>query len=327
MDNALLDLRYSSKGEIVNFYDLNEKKQLDANKTINKVVKVVSDAYGAKAVADSKKKNIKYVVNMSDKIKKGIEDGNIILDTNKYGETYAQVRENGKWAGKFTISKETTGLDPLEVSQALQQKAIAKQLKEISSVIDDINYEVLEVIQGQQNDRLALFYSGIELYLEAQNVNDEALRKLLIAQSLKSISDGGSQILENARCEIDYLVSKKYNEETGKGARIKAMDTHMENLNYSFQAVNYAYLAKACIYYENNEFQSMLLALEEYNKFLSNDIIPNVDDLIECDRNDILLSDGKWEKRSKQFKNISDIRQQICNNTAFCIELPEGKKK
>ena len=79
-----------------------------------------------------------------------------------------------------------------------------------------INSSVIDVLQGQQNDRIALFYSGVNLYLEAQSVNNPEMKNALLAQAIRALSDGTQQLALTMESDIEYLTSKQYNKIKGK---------------------------------------------------------------------------------------------------------------
>ena len=319
--NALIDYRYGNNNvEVIDLKDINIQKSKQADDILSKVLKIAGDAAGAKAIKDSTKKDVKYVVNMTDEMKKAIADGTLKLDANKKGELFAQLRKNGKYGEKLSISKEiaTAGLDYLDVCQALQTKALEQELDKISDVLEEIGADVLEVIQGQQNDRLALLYSGVDLYLEAHNVQDPNFRKMLLSQAIKSISDGGSQVLESARTDISYLIEGKYKSQK---KRQEIIDEKMANINRCFKVINDSYKIRAGIYYEIGELPAMLTVLDEYGQFLSNDVVPNASLLMELDKSDRLLVEGKWESRASCLLSMSNIKAQLQSNNTYYLSM------
>src|SRR5665648_758170 len=141
-------------------------------------------------VRESTKKGYKYVVDATESTLDAIESGKIKLTTEKSGKIYAQIREaNGHYGSKLAIKKEVfaKGIDPIQMANALQMKALQDQVQQIADQIAVIDHSVREVIQGQQNDRIGMYYSGLTLYLEARNVNDPEMKKALIAQSLSCL--------------------------------------------------------------------------------------------------------------------------------------------
>ena len=154
------------------------------------------------------KKRTRYVVDMSERIQKGIETGSIKLTTNKYGETFAQVLDStGKFGKKLPIKKEDfiTGVDPVTMAMAMQMKAMQEKLEEIAEQLERIDKNVKEVLQGQQNDRIAQYYTGASLYIESMSIGSEEMRRILVSQSLKALTDAIYKLRLNMQADIRYL--------------------------------------------------------------------------------------------------------------------------
>ena len=97
----------------------------------------------------------------------------------------------------------------------------------------------------------------------------------------------------------------------------------MRNINKSFDIIHRSYLLRSAIYYERNEIPAMLSTMDEYGKFLKCDIIPNAPLLTEFDRSDVLLQDGKWERRALMFSEIGSIKKQLADTNVYYLEIEE----
>lgn len=88
-------------------------------------------------------------------------------------------QENGEFGTKLGIKKEVFRgeMDPSQIANALQMAALQEQIHRITEQIVSIDHSVRDVLQGQQNDRIGLYYSGLAMYLEAQNTDNENLRQ------------------------------------------------------------------------------------------------------------------------------------------------------
>ena len=140
---------------------------------------------------------------------------------------YAQIREaNGHYGSKLPIKKDVfaKGIDPIQMANALQD-----QVQHIANQIAVIDHSVREVIQGQQNDRIALYYSGLTLYLEARNVNDPEMKKALTAQSLRALSEARFQLGLSMQSDIKYLAEGEF--KIGKGKSVGLIDSRINSIN------------------------------------------------------------------------------------------------
>ena len=311
--------------ETIDFRNIFQQKQSDADKLLGTISNIANDAAVANHVAEGLKPNgTRWVVQMSEEVKAAIDNGTLKLDTNKNGKIYAQLINDGKYGTKFPITEEIirAGIDPMAVSQALQMKAMQKQLDDMMNVLEEIAGDVEEVIQGQMNDRIGLYNSGLNLYLESRNIQDGQFRMFVVSQALKSLSDANEQMLQSIRTDALYLTSGKYKQKKGKTT--EEINERMANINKCFDVVHRAYMLRAAIYYERNEYKAMLSTFDEYGRFLSREIMPIAPKLSELDSSDVLLQDGKWDRRTAVFNELSKVKKQLTADNTYYLEL-EGE--
>lgn len=310
--------------EPVGFRDLVLHQQSYANRVLARVADVVGEAAFGKGVSDGLKKDVRYVVDMSEDMIKAIDAGTVKLDCKKTGEIFAQIRDgSGHYGSKLPIKKEliAAGIDPFSVGNALQMKAIEHKLNDMIDTLEDIGQDVSEVIQGQQNDRIGLYNSGLSLYLESRNIQNQEFRMLVVAQALKSLSDGNEQILQELRSDANYLLEGKYKQKKGKSA--EEIQDRMMNINRCYDVIHRSFLLKAGIYYERGELQAMLSTMDEYGRFLQREIVPVAPQLAEFDRTDTLLQGGKWEKRALMLTDIGAIKNQLATTNVYYLGAGE----
>ena len=335
-NNSIISTENNSIALPVELYELAEFKksyhegQSEAGMVLSKVAGVINDTVPvAKEVKLSRQeKEIKYVVDMSQDIAQAIERGEIKLSYNKSGEIFAQLLDkNNHFSDKFPIKKEliAAGINPNEVSTALQLKAIENQLNEIMGMMEDISRDVVDIIKGQENDRIALYNSGCNLYLEAKNISDPMLKKLVNAQALKSLGDGSEQLILELKSNVQYLLNKEYKAKKGKSQ--EDMQEKIDNINRIYEVIHKSFILKSLIYYESGEMQPMLSVLSEYGRFLKWHIVPNAIKLSEFDKNDFLLQGGKWETRAKLFDKIDQTKQQIAENQVYYLGADEKDER
>lgn len=314
---SILDDQYT----VSYFSNLVETKKNKSNSIISKV----SDMLLASEFVDEFKKAFKadfeYVVDLKPELKKALEKGLVKFDKNNKGETYAQIRNfSGSYGKKISISKRTLNNDinVIDINNAIQLKAIEMKMEEMMLVMGNINRSVSEIIHGQQNDRLGLYYSGVNLYLESKQIQDDGLKKLVISQSLKSLSDSNAQMIQSIQANVQYLVDKRYKQKKGNSSI--DINERMIEINKSFETIFRSTIMKASIYYETNELPAMLMTLDEYGKFLNKVIIPIVPKLIEYDVSDIYLENGVWEKRANSLMELEELRKQLYYHNQYQIE-------
>ncbi len=211
---SLFDMQFG----IAEFSDAFEKAESKGNAIIESAKIAIIKAF-RKGETDSE-----FVLDIDEKTKQAIKNGEVKLVTSNTGEVFAQLRdENGRFGKRLPIKEELKeeGISADQLQVAIQIDAIKNQLESIIEGMKEIEGKVTYVIQGQRNDRIGLFYSGLSLYVEAMNTNDPYLKRQLISQALKSISDANSQMIQEVRTNIEYLVNKKYMEQKKKTEEIE----------------------------------------------------------------------------------------------------------
>jgi len=263
-------------------------------------------------VREATRKGYKYVVDATESTLEAIESGKIKLTTENSGKMYAQIREvNGHYGSKLPIKKEVfaKGIDPVQMANALQMKALQDQVQQIANQIAVIDHSVREVIQGQQNDRIGLYYSGLTLYLEAKNINDPELKKALIAQSLRALSEARFQLGLTMQSDIQYLADGDY--KIAKGKSVGLIDSRIISINQSFAFIHQATMLRAGIYCNEGELTAMSTVLNEYAYFIDGTVAKNAGLLAQCDRTDTGTEKGIWKSRAKLKLDVSEFSKQL----------------
>ncbi len=243
-------------------------------------------------------KGCRYVVDASESTLNAIESGALKL-TQENGKTYAQLRVNGKYGSKLPIKKEVfrKGIDPTQMANALQMQALQDQIQDVAKQLVLIDGSVREILQGQQNDRIGLYYSGLSLFLESRSVSNAGLKNALQAQALRALAESAFQLKLTMQSDIRFLEQKEY--EKVKGKRKELILEHMNNINQSFAFIHQATMLRAGIYCNIGEHGSMAQVLEEYSYFIDHDVAKNALLLSQYDVNDDGTETGLWASRSQ----------------------------
>ena len=303
--------------------DLQEAIEAEEEST-DSVMAAVRSAVKKAAGETDEEDGSRYVVDINDGLKDALDSGAIKLDTNSSGEMFAQLRdENGHYGKKLPIKEELIeqGVSVEAVELALQMDVIRNQLKEIISALSSIESRVTEVLQGQQNDRLGLFYSGLSLYLEARCINDKELRRQLTGQALKSLNDANSQMIQELRTSVKFLITEQYKKGKQKTEKI---DEQLSIIHQCYDIVYRSSFLKAAIYHENREIPAMLTAIDEYGRFVEKLIVPYAGKLSELDRHNQFIEKGTWGYISRTLIGCKELKQKITQNHTYYLTLEEA---
>ncbi|MDY5110087.1 hypothetical protein DXC78_03980 [Faecalicoccus pleomorphus] len=324
MNDPLYDDSYPMKLLEQAFEMQVEQAEKATNKLVSDILK--SQEFDPRKLSEGKEK-MRLVVDGSDDFIKDYQDGVIKLAKEK-GHVVAQIKNNGKYGPKLPIKEETyvDGPNSLEIMNACQLKNIADSLQELSNQMLAIDENIKEVLRGQQNDRLGLYYSGVSLYLEANRVSDPAFKIGLISQSLKALSDANYQLVLTMQSDISYLKRKEYESDKRHkfnlmNEKVNLMNEKVNNINKAFSAIHQATLMKAAIYCQCGEINAMTSVFNEYALFIQNTVVPNAKLLTQCDMNDTGKLDGTWSSRSLLLNKVIRIVNQLNGSDE---ELPIG---
>lgn len=271
-------------------------------------------------------KGIRYVVDVSENTLQALESGALKF-VQENGHTYAQLREHGRYSTKLPIKKEIWGhdIDPVQMANALQMQALQDQLQSIAAQLLLIDGSVREVLQGQQNDRIGLYYSGLALFLEAKGVTSDAgFKNALLAQALRSLAESTFQLKLTMQSDIRYIEQKEYDK--AKGKRKELILGRMNSINQSFAYIHQAMMLRAAIYCDIGELGSMARVLEEYSRFIDNDISSKAPLLSQYDINDDGTPNGLWASRSQLKLDTSEISKAL-NSPQKVLYLSVAKEK
>ncbi|MBR5321178.1 MAG: hypothetical protein IKU41_04995 [Clostridia bacterium] len=289
---------------------------------------VIRESSTASQIAQSFEKGSRFVVDMTDATKEAIDKGHLKLVT-EHGKLRAQLLDaNGHYSTKLDIKEEifNNGIDPVEMTNTLQLKALQEQLQQVADQIVMINSSVIDVLQGQQNDRIALFYSGMNLYLEAQSVKNPEMKNALMAQAIRALSDGTQQLSLTMESDIEFLTSGQYNKLRGKKA--EAIQNRMDSINKAFSFIHQATLARAAIYCEQDEYLAMASLLDEYSRFIEGTVVSNANLLSQCDPNDNGTDDGLWQARAALKLDASELRKSLSSGSEeFYLSIEDGSNE
>lgn len=295
----------------------------EADSAIADIVNSVKrQAPEAAQLYQANKKGFRLVVDASDDMLEAIDRGDIKLTADKLGNTHAQIKQaNGQYGKKLPIKKEefSQGIDPVQAANAMQMKAMQDQLEDIAEQITVIDSRVKEVLRGQQNDRIGLFNSGMSLYLEARTISDDGLRKLLVSQALRALSDASAQLDLELQENVAYLASGEYRK--AKGKRTDLIDEKMSAINRCFPVLHQASIARAAIYCEQGEMKALASALESYARLIDRTVGSHAGLLAEFDVSDNGTAQGVWRSRAALQLDVSMLSKALsASEKTFYLE-------
>lgn len=202
-----------------------------------------------------------------------------------------------------------TAFDPMTMAAALQMRALQNQVEQISDQLNIIDHNVKEVLQGQQNDRISLYYSAAALFAESQTIQDKQLRNDLMLQALGKLTDCTFQLTLTMKSDIRYLVNGEY--KSAKGKRVEQIEQKMQNINQAFAYIHQSFILRAAIYCRQGEPEAMAAVLKEYSEFIETVVAKNAGLLAQCDIRDDGTLAGIWNTRAGLKLDVTDLIRQM----------------
>ena len=314
-----------------NFPVLFLKRELE--RYMRKTEKLIANAYNeiirvspaASQIRQALDKGSRLVVDADRKTLDDIKKGIIKLSFEK-GRTVGQIRkENGEFGSKLGVKWEDyrKGIDPVKFSEALQMQSLQAQIEAMSEQISHINQNVGKVLQGQQNDRISLYYSGLALYLESCSVSDNTLKNQIRTQALSVLSQACFQLKLNLETEIRSIADREHLQL--KGRQAKSLEETIHSIEQGFQFIHQASILRAAIYCHQGELSAMSTVLKEYSSFIASDIVPNAELLAQADKTDSGLENGKWKSRKNLQLDVPEMSKKLHSSkeTVYYLGLSE----
>ena len=323
-DNAIAE--YASDSLAGEIFDLADAELRRKRRDVMNAIVATSPA--AAEIAKGMKRTQRLKLVFSDEVKKKLADGSYKLMKRKDkngvfkavivdGDNKIRAIADLKW------DEVVKGVDPVQLTSAMQGAAIQMQLKEISDQLEDMSNAMEAVLIGQHNDRLALYYSGAAIFREALATSDVDRRKQLTTSSILALTEAIASLEATLAYEIKNVCSK-YDEGKGKFVGIKSdsLREKMFLINSSFQTIHKATTLKAAIYYKDGEYGALTTVLSDYKSFLERSLSEsNAHVLYLADPGEKKI-DGTWNIRKNELpERIDNTRRLLQAKAEYALEV------
>lgn len=174
---------------------------VDPDKAKNILAQALQHAEIAKDAIKALSKDNMYVLDIPNKIKKGLETGEFaFMQKKETGEKLAAIYEvvDGKkslfanmTAKEVQIVNEKAVSD---LSHGVQQLVLQRQMTVVLNKIEDVHKIVAQIEQGQKDDRFADIMAGYDQLRLALCTSDEEKQNRMIDNAIQTISSGLNKI-------------------------------------------------------------------------------------------------------------------------------------
>lgn len=319
-------MEYSQGGLAAQIFEIVDRKILEDKKDI--LLSLVESSPAVAELIKGMEKSERLQLVFSDKVQKKIADGTYKLMKRKDVDGVFKavvVDEKGKTRAIADLKWEEigSGVDPAAMTSAMQGMAIQQQLREISEQLQDMSAAMEDVLMGQHNDRLAMFFSGEAIYREALAASDETLKRSLTSAAIMALTKASTSLQASLVYEVNAICDK-YDEEKGRFVGIKSekLKEKMYLINSSFQTIHKATTLKAAIYYREGEYQALTTVLSDYKGFLERSLPEEKAHILYLADPNEKTFEGVWNIRRNELPvRIDNTRKLLMQSQNYMLEM------
>lgn len=252
-----------------------------------------------------KMKPIEYFdVNMSNNAKELYEKGELILkySKNKKGLLPTLSSLDGKFSEQVTLEPR---LVTPELSSALTNLSMQYQLTQLMDQMKLMNQTIQRIEIGQRDDRLALYFSSRQQYIEAIAISNKELQSYALLNAVNVANNAKFLLMQSIRSDIEQIV---HNSKLKK----KERDKLSQNVRTSLKYVNEATGLCVMTYSGLGEDKPLLASLKSYQRFISQTLLKKEPDgLSIADKlhQNWPGADDKWLSMPKEI--VDNLESQI----------------
>lgn len=225
-------------------------------------------------------------------------------------------------------TKHTVYQVPLEAVKEFNPEILAKlseltaqiQMAQVSIQMNEIQNAIEEVRQGQVSDRLSTAYSCQQKLLQAQCIKNPDLKRNALLKIAFDAEDSRNLLMQSQGTNISKLKDQPQDfiGKIFKGESTDKIDSRINELRDSLEAINMVSLTEAMAYQDLGEFDAARQSLEYYSGYLEQAYLASDGLINRLDSMDS-STDCEWTKR------LSQITRNI--NTLPCMKGEENGRK
>lgn len=321
------NIKIPSSDELVNIdFDLfqlthNDLSKLnhDRENSPNKIAKHLKAAPALKGVIDSIKNNKMLIADLTPGQQEALNNGLLKLTQNNNGTLSAILRDN---TGKFVkhIDLKEINLSP-DKSLAISNLMVQYQMAQIMNMLENISYSIEKILQGQQDDRLALVKSARQQFINAKYLRDIDLKRIAILNAIKTCEDSRNQLMISTKRDIDEINKSPENFFKRFSTSQDKIDNTINNIYIQFKALTEVSITEIMCYNELKEYESSVVSLKYYTEYLAIEIPEEFMKTLHS-KSSVVGIYNFWDKDApKVIKTINETTRLIEENIESSYKL------
>lgn len=232
-----------------------------------------------KKISDQLKKNVssgkiatklmdrnefEYVANITKDLKEGLKNGDISFVVEKItGETKASLRDNK--TGKFIKNIDLNKRDIKDLGNLPELAAMQNQLNDISEQLENLNYNIKRVEQGQYNDRYSGFFSSRQLLLESLSIEDKSLQRQVLSAAIQNSNETIAKLMLTLRQDANEFLDFKLKQNVANELEFRIG----ESLSYLNSTVQLSLITYTVL----EEPKALLATMSNYKAFVDQTLL------------------------------------------------------
>jgi len=204
-------------------------------------------------------------VNMSNTAKEMYRKGDWLLKYSKTKDGLIPILCNK--AGKFIefVTLNPKNISP-DLSGALTNLSMQQQLGQLMDQIERLSNSIQRIERGQRDDRISLFYSARQQYIEAISMSNYDLQSQALLYAAHTANDARFQLMQTMRSDVEQIVNNK---KLKKNERDELSNNVREAMQYINEATGLCVISYSAL----GETKPMLAALKSYQCFIEQTLL------------------------------------------------------
>lgn len=195
-----------------------------------------------------------------------------------------------------------------ELNQAMVGFAMQMQLAQIIEEVNSLNLGIENIIKSQEDDRLALANTCKQKFLQARCLKNIDVKTSLLLQVISDAEESRNLLMLSNKDSLKYIIDQPEGniKKLFKGDTQEKIDSKINNLKVSLNAINMVSLVEALAYKELGEDEAAKESLLYFSNFIDKEYLENskITERLQ------LIDTGNykfWEEKLTTIKNNIEI--------------------
>lgn len=208
--------------------------------------------------------------NLSKTAKQMIDKGEWVLRYSKSKDGFLPVLvdKNGKYVKQVVLTAKT--ITP-QLENSLNALASQQQLAQLMRQLEIMNNSIQRIERGQRADRIGLYYSARQQFIEAASMSDLTLQEHGMLNAAKTANDSRFQLMQSMKNDIKQIIGKS---KISKKEKDELSDSIRESMRY----INDSTILCVAAFSALGELKPMLAALMSYRSFIEKTLLEEIKD-------------------------------------------------